>query len=158
YTWDTSRFDLRAHIERRTAASLISWALAHPTPLVVITGGEPMLQQDRMLPVVAALTAAGRRVEIETNGTISPSPELVDQVAAFNVSPKLAPFAAERDAERRINPAALAALVASGKSVFKFVVGSVGDLDEINELATRFGLAPVWVMPEGAASEVIVAR
>jgi len=158
YTWDTSRYNLRAHTEHRTAASLISWALAHPTPLVVITGGEPLLQQDRMLPVVAALTAAGRRVEIETNGTVSPSPELVDQVAAFNVSPKLAAFAAERDADRRINPAALAVLVASGKSVFKFVAGRIGDLDEIGDLVTRFGLAPVWVMPEGVASEVIMAR
>lgn len=158
YTWDRSRYDLREHTERRTAASLISWALDRPTPLVVVSGGEPLLQQDRMLPVVAALTAAGRRVEIETNGTVSPSPELVDQVAAFNVSPKLAAFAAERDADRRINPAALSTLVASGKSVFKFVVGSVGDLDEVGDLVARFGLAPVWVMPEGIASKVIVAR
>ncbi|WP_246274523.1 7-carboxy-7-deazaguanine synthase QueE [Phytohabitans houttuyneae] len=158
YTWDRSRFDLRQHTERRTAASLISWALAYPTPLVVISGGEPLLQQDRILPIVAAWTAAGRRVEIETNGTVSPSPELVDQVAAFNVSPKLAAFAADRDVDRRINPAALAALAASGKSVFKFVAGSIGDLDEIGDLVTRFGLAPVWVMPEGITSEVIVAR
>ena len=158
YTWDTSRFNLRDHTHRRSAGSVISWALARPTPLIVISGGEPLLQQDRLLPVVAALTTAGRRVEIETNGTVIPSPELVDQVAAFNVSPKLAAFAAESDAARRINPAALSTLVTSGKSVFKFVVGSGADLDEVGDLVARFGLAPVWVMPEGTASEVIVAR
>ena len=97
-------------------------------------------------------------MEIETNGTVTPSPDLVEQVAAFNVSPKLAAFAAGRDVERRINPDALAALVASGKAVFKFVVDSIADLTEIGELQARFGLAPVWVMPEGVASKVVTAR
>lgn len=158
FTWDTSRFDLREHTQRRTAESLIAWVLDQRTPLVVISGGEPLLQADRLLPVVAALTAAGRRVEIETNGTVEPDAGLVAQVAAFNVSPKLSTFAAGRDAERRINPAALAALAASGKAVFKFVAGGLADLDEINEVVTRFELSPVWVMPEGVESGVIVSR
>jgi 7-carboxy-7-deazaguanine synthase len=157
YTWDRSRFDLRAHTQRRSVASVVSWALGHTTPLLVISGGEPLLQQDRLLPVAAALTAVGRRVEIETNGTVIPAPDLVKQVAAFNVSPKLAAFAAARDVGRRINPAALAALVVSGKAVFKFVVASLVDLGEVDEMQARFGLAPVWVMPEGVASDVIVA-
>ncbi len=158
YTWDRARFDLREQTQRRSAASLISWALAHPTPLVVITGGEPLLQQARLLPVAAALAAAGRRVEIETNGTVAPSPALVEQVTSFNVSPKLAGFAASRDADRRLNPKALSSLAAGGKSVFKFVVGDLSDLDEVGELVRRFGLAPVWVMPEGVTSSVIVTR
>ena len=158
YTWDTSRFDLREHTEPRTAESVVSWALAHPIQLVVITGGEPLLQQDRLLPVVAALAAAGRRVEIETNGTVTPSPHLVERVAAFNVSPKLRGFAAPQDARRRLNAAALSSLAACGKAVFKFVVANLGDLDEVGELATRFALDPVWVMPEGVASAVVVAR
>jgi len=37
-------------------------------PLVVITGGEPMLQLDA--PLVAALKARGFRIAIETNGTL----------------------------------------------------------------------------------------
>ncbi|WP_239127188.1 7-carboxy-7-deazaguanine synthase QueE [Asanoa siamensis] len=158
FTWDRSRYDLREHTRRYSAASLVSWVLEHPTPLVVISGGEPLLQQDRIFPVVAALTAAGRRVEIETNGAVTPSPELVAQVAAFNVSPKLAAFASERDADRRINPAALSTLVTSGKAVFKFVASGVADLEEVSDLVTRFELAPVWVMPEGSTSEVIVSR
>jgi len=51
-------------------------------PLVVITGGEPMLQLDA--PLVAALKARGLRVAIETNGTI-PVVEGVDWIC---VSPK----------------------------------------------------------------------
>jgi 7-carboxy-7-deazaguanine synthase (Cx14CxxC type) len=51
-------------------------------PLVVITGGEPMLQLDAAL--IAALKARGFRIAIETNGTI-PVAEGVDWVC---VSPK----------------------------------------------------------------------
>jgi 7-carboxy-7-deazaguanine synthase (Cx14CxxC type) len=52
------------------------------TPLVVITGGEPMLQLDTAL--VTALKARGFRIAIETNGTL-PVIEGVDWIC---VSPK----------------------------------------------------------------------
>lgn len=156
YTWDTSRFDLRVHTTRRSPQDIAVWALAMPTSLVVITGGEPLLQQAVLLPLVTALTGAGRRVEVETNGTVTPTAELAAQVTTFNVSPKLAGFAAPGDADRRIDPEALQRFVASGKAVFKFVASSVADLDEIASLQQRFGLDPVWVMPEGTASGTVV--
>jgi 7-carboxy-7-deazaguanine synthase len=52
------------------------------TPLVVITGGEPMLQLDAA--AVAALKARGFRIAIETNGTIP----VIDGVDWICVSPK----------------------------------------------------------------------
>ena len=52
------------------------------SPLVVITGGEPMLQLDA--PLVAALKARGFRIAIETNGTIP----VIDSVDWICVSPK----------------------------------------------------------------------
>jgi organic radical activating enzyme len=153
YTWNWQRFDIMAETHRLTAPDILDWALGYPTELLVITGGEPLLQQDLLVPLVAALTAAGRRVEMETNGTIAPAAALVEAVTRFNVSPKLASFAAPGDAQRRINPGALRALVATGRAVFKFVVSSVTDLDEIAELQRRFDLRPVWVMPEGTTTE-----
>jgi 7-carboxy-7-deazaguanine synthase len=51
-------------------------------PLIVITGGEPMLQLDAAL--VAALKAQGFRVAIETNGTLP----VVDGLDWICVSPK----------------------------------------------------------------------
>ncbi|WP_329007625.1 7-carboxy-7-deazaguanine synthase QueE [Micromonospora rifamycinica] len=156
YTWDVSRFDLRAHTTQRTAEDVVRWVLAQPTRLLVITGGEPLLQQDRLLPVVEAVTEAGRRVEIETNGTVVPLTDLVASTASFNVSPKLPGFAGARDGRRRINPAALSALVASGRAVFKFVATCTAELDEIARLQERFGLDPVWVMPEGTNSKEVL--
>ncbi len=51
-------------------------------PMVVCTGGEPMLQMD--VPLVEALHAAGFQVAIETNGTLPVLPQ-IDWVC---VSPK----------------------------------------------------------------------
>jgi 7-carboxy-7-deazaguanine synthase (Cx14CxxC type) len=51
-------------------------------PLVVCTGGEPLLQLDA--PLIAALHAQGFEIAVETNGTL-PAPEGIDWIC---VSPK----------------------------------------------------------------------
>ncbi len=73
----------------------------------------------------------------------------------FSVSPKLANSGVPL--ERRIRPEALAAFAACGKAVFKFVACGTGDLDEARELAAQFGLAPVWIMPEGTTAGRVLA-
>ena len=158
YTWDTTRYDLREHTTPLASEQVIDWVLAHPTRLIVISGGEPLLQQERLLPLVRTLAGLGRRIEIETNGTLIPAGELLRLVSAFNVSPKLEAFAAPSDAARRLNPAALRTLAACGKAVFKFVVTGLDDLEEIGRLQGEYGLDPVWVMPEGTSSQTILTR
>ena len=59
-----------------------AWEAHGVRPLVVCTGGEPLLQLDA--PLVAALHAAGFEVAVETNGT-QPAPAGVDHLC---VSPK----------------------------------------------------------------------
>ncbi|MEE1931515.1 7-carboxy-7-deazaguanine synthase QueE [Streptomyces sp. TRM 70351] len=152
-SWDTSRFDLREWSTRRTVADLVAWAASSPVELVVITGGEPLLQQTRLVPLVQALLAAGKRVEFETNGTITPLPELLIGKVRFNVSPKIASFGV--DEAKSLVPAALKAFVESGRAAFKFVASSVADLDRIAELTDTHRLAPVWVMHEGTTAEAI---
>ena len=120
----------------------------------MITGGEPMAQQRGLIELAVALTDGGRRVEIETSGTITPVPVLASSVSAFNVSPKLASSGVPY--ERRIRPDALAALAATGKAVFKFVACGRADLDEVADLADRLGLAPVWIMPEGTTADRVL--
>jgi organic radical activating enzyme len=154
YTWDWERFDPRVVARWEPVAAVAEWALDQGTDLVVITGGEPLLQQGELTGLVSALVQAGRRVEFETNGTIAPAAGLLRPGVRFNVSPKLA--SSGMPAERRIVPAALEALAASGAAVFKFVVCSPADLVEVDELVDRFGLAPVWIMPEGTDSDVLL--
>jgi organic radical activating enzyme len=152
YTWDWERFDRRAESRRVPLDEVAGWLAGTPTPLLVVTGGEPLLQQQAVQRIAEA---ADRRVEVETNGTRMPRPAVVAAVSQFNVSPKLAN--AGMPLSRRIDPAVLAALAGTGKAVFKFVAASVGDLDEIDTVLPHLGDSPVWVMPEGTRPEVVLA-
>ena len=66
------------------AAAAAAWPPGNPLapPLVVCTGGEPLLQLDP--PLIEALHAAGFEIAVETNGTVAP-PAGIDWVC---VSPK----------------------------------------------------------------------
>lgn len=150
YTWDWSRFDPAVELRRTPVAEVAAQVDAMDVPLVVVTGGEPLLQQSGLSELL--LTWSGRyRVEVETAGTIAPSPELVGLVDQFNVSPKLANSG--NPAEHRWKPDVLAAFMATGKAVFKFVVAGPHELDEV----AAFGVEPVWVMPEGTTAEAVRA-
>jgi organic radical activating enzyme len=155
FTWNWDQFDPRKEATKRQVEDLVAWAASSPVELVVVTGGEPLLQQARLVPLVEGLLAAGKRVEIETNGTIAPASGLVVDGVRFNVSPKIASFGV--DEARSVVPAALEAFVTSGRAVFKFVASSVADLDRIAELADAHQLAPVWVMPEGTTADAVTA-
>ena len=154
-TWDWSRFSREQESRRAGVDEACAWAVSTGAGLVVITGGEPLAQQRAVTALACALAAAGLRVEIETSGTVIPAPELCAAVSMFSVSPKLANSGVPLD--RRIRPEALAAFAACGKAVFKFVSCGTGDLDEAGELAARFGLAPVWIMPEGTTADRVLA-
>ncbi|MBF8187819.1 7-carboxy-7-deazaguanine synthase QueE [Nonomuraea sp. K274] len=156
YTWDTARFDLRQQSERVLVTNLVSWALDHPVTLIVVTGGEPLLQQRHLAALAEPLLQAGRRMEIETNGTVAPDPALLMDGLRFNVSPKLANSGLP--ANLRIKAAVLETLSAAGQAVFKFVARDMADLDEIAELAERFAMKQVWVMPEGVTTERVLGH
>ena len=158
YTWDWDRYDPAVELTRRTIDEIASTVQAMHVPLVVITGGEPLLQQSHLPPLLDQLRAGGHRIEIETAGTLAPSEEVVTLVDRFNVSPKLAnsgnPF------DRRLKPSVLLAFVESGKASFKFVASSTADLDEIADLVESCGIPSelVWVMPEGTDPTTVVER
>lgn len=154
YAWRWREFDRDRETQRRTVGSVLAELVRLGAPLVVITGGEPLLQADHVLGLAIGLVSAGRRVEIETNGTLAPPDELVD-VVRFNVSPKLA--SSGMSSRRRFDAAALRTFASCGKAVFKFVVTNRADLDQVAELVATYGLAPVWIMPEGRTAERIVA-
>ena len=154
YTWDWRRFNQREESKQMPVDDVLDWVLRHDATLVVITGGEPLVQQRCLRPLVEALSMAGRQVEIETNGTIAPDPALTAHVHLFNVSPKLPGSGVEN--ARAIRTSALAALCATGKAVFKFVIAAPGDVEEVVGLQARLGLVPVWVMPQGTTADAVL--
>ncbi|WP_316527564.1 7-carboxy-7-deazaguanine synthase QueE [Kitasatospora brasiliensis] len=153
-TWDWGQYDPREVSTKQTVADLAQWAASSPVELMVITGGEPLIQQRQLAVLVPLLLSAAKRVEFETNGTLIPEPALLVDGVRFNVSPKLASFGA--DEARSIVPQTLEAFAAGGCAVFKFVASSAVDLDRIAAVADAHRLAPVWVIPEGTTIEAVV--
>lgn len=126
----------------------------YPTRRVVLTGGEPLLQQDDWLRLIEILRAKDPSwlFEVETNGTRMPDPALDTAINQFNVSPKLANSGMEEST--RIHPQTLTHFATSSKAWFKFVASQPADLEEIDALAERFKLRPerILLMPEGRTS------
>jgi len=158
YTWDWTgigdskvAYDPRTELRVLHGDEVLAQLLAFDVDTIVISGGEPLNQQRRLLRVVRGLVDRGRRVEVETNGTRIPDPELVDAGVQFNVSPKLAHSG--DPAGRRLMPQALRALAGLPNVAFKFVCRSESDLDEVAEVVALYGTRPVWIMPEGRTAQ-----
>jgi 7-carboxy-7-deazaguanine synthase len=158
WTWDATRFDLAAERHPMTVEDVLGRLRACRPGLVVVTGGEPLLQQEALVTLAGGIHAAGaaRQVQVETSGTIPPRPALSAAVTSFCVSPKLANSGQRH--HQRIRPAVLREFAATGKAVFKFVARGLADLEEIAEITAGCELAPVWVMPEGTDSVTVLAR
>ena len=155
YSWDWARYDPAEELRTVSAADVLAELDAMDVSLLVVTGGEPLLQQRHLPSLLAGAKQRGWRVEIETSGTIAPTlPEgLVDR---FNVSPKLSNSGVAP--HRRYRPEVLRRLQDTGVAVFKFVVCSTSDLEEIDAMVDECGLGPVWVMPEGTDAPTVLAR
>lgn len=162
YTWDWQGRNGppqdREALYHQTPEELADELLALDVGLVVITGGEPMLQQRSLVPLVDLLNDAGVAIEVETNGTLSVRPELVTSPAwiGWNVSPKLSGSGV--DPALAIVPEALGQYVGLGAR-FKFVVGSLAELDEVSRVVELLNVDPcrIWIMPEGRTPEAVLA-
>jgi 7-carboxy-7-deazaguanine synthase len=119
---------------------------------IVITGGEPLCQQDSLIDLIAGMRAQGMYnfITIETNGTITPKPELMVEGIFWSVSPKLStschfegtdiPKARqEAHKSKRINLDALATIIHEAESDYqlKFVYSGEDSLCEIYDIAAR---------------------
>jgi 7-carboxy-7-deazaguanine synthase len=161
YTWDWTgrngrRYDPRTELTQMNYEQAWEKLCSHGTDMLVVSGGEPLLQQAALVPLLELAANAGWRIEIETAGTIAPRAEVARSIDQFNISPKLGNSGNRK--EDRLVMEALEALVATGKAIFKFVACEIADLDEIEWLVTDFQLSPVYVMPEGVTAEAVTAR
>lgn len=117
-------------------------------PHVIFTGGEPFLQQKRIVTLIDALSSFARSIEFETNGTIAPTNEIIARTTLFVVSPKLANSGVTR---QKALKNAIHEFVNSGKAVFKLVADKAEDITEIQHFQKQFAIrnSDIWVMPCG---------
>src|SRR5262249_44289955 len=76
YTWDWKRYDPKIEAMRVSVEDVAQRVSRLGTSNVVLTGGEPLLQQPELAKLAAALKQEGKRIEVETSGTICPRTEL----------------------------------------------------------------------------------
>lgn len=169
YTWNwlgsafrhqsATKFEPLDHTIELEPREVAEWVQRWPCRRLVLTGGEPLLQTDACRQLLEELGRDGTKhaCEIETNGTLVPSPALDALVEQYNVSPKLAHSGVER--AHRLRDEALAFFAGTEKSVFKFVVRDASDVAEIEELARRYQLERdrIYLMPEGTDARALTS-
>lgn len=170
YTWnfigtkftdcDFPKVDRLAYQAKMTADEIFDKIVevAPTCKSIVLTGGEPLLQQASLLPLLRKLKENGYFIEVETSGTIVPESDFDGCVDQYNCSPKLEnsgnPLKLRRVSE------ALQKLSNLQKTWFKFVIVSDKDLDEVLELVSQFHIAHdrVFIMPEGVSEEKLRSK
>lgn len=160
YTWDWTGKNGKAYDPKDESHAVdIQWVLQKLILLdvdgkqkqkiknLVVSGGEPMLQQKNLSKLIGQLKEIGWWVEIETAGTIAPIAEMNPDL--FTVSLKLANSGNEF-AKCHI-ASAIEAFAQDERSAFKFVVSNLGDFFEIDALVNTYQLPQnkIYIMPEG---------
>lgn len=152
------KFDPAREMLKLDTSVVLNAVLNFASDGLVITGGEPLMQQGAVLALAQAVGAARPNwpIEIETNGAIAPAAELVRCIALFTVSPKLAHSG--NAAEAALKPDVLRRFVALPSAVFKFVVRNAGDVGIVAALANDLKITPdrIFVMPEGTTTERLI--
>lgn len=151
---------MNAECPPRTPEWIAQQLHTHGTDLLVLSGGEPLIhaRTTALRDLLGNLTAMS--VHVETNGTLTPPPWLVQRVEHFTVSPKLAHGG---DPEgRRIKAGALGAfaeLALDGGAVMKVVVQDESDCWQAKALHREHGwpAGTLWLMPEGITADAVLA-
>lgn len=131
--WCDSKYARHANSEQKMALQEIIDRVATYRPRhVVITGGEPLLQD--IYPLVMALHP-DYSIEVETNGTVYD--DRMHGLCQFTVSPKLPEI--REDILSKWNK----------RCSYKFVVQSKQDFDRAMHLCQTLNLQDIYVMPEG---------
>ena len=146
YSWDWHRYDRKTELAEEDFLATAARIRGFAPRRLVLTGGEPLLQQPALEALAHELSEFV--IEVETNGTVMPSDAFCVRVNQWNVSPKLAssgvPVAQRRKAD------VLEVFRMTERAWLKFVVQSPQDLEEIRELvaAVRWPSERVLLMPE----------
>ena len=148
-----------------TVDEVLARTLAFREADVVITGGEPLLFPS-IGEICKRLRAAGRRVTIETAGTI----DQVFECDLLSVSPKLSSSAPDASAHprwhathhaRRQQIDLVRRWTQQVDYQLKFVVSDLADAAEVLDYLEQLGSVDpdrVWMMPEGTSMDVLESR
>ncbi|MFN4257112.1 MAG: 7-carboxy-7-deazaguanine synthase QueE [Saprospiraceae bacterium] len=154
------KFDKKEWVAEIPLADVADAVAKFPCRNVILTGGEPMLQQPQLAGLMQILRERdpAYRFETETNGTLVPTAAFDAAIDQYNVSPKLENSGNVR--RLREKPTAYRFFAANPKANFKFVVAEPADLQEVLQLIEKYGIASerVFLMPEGTSPGRLAER
>jgi 7-carboxy-7-deazaguanine synthase len=122
---------------------------------VIITGGEPLMQQSNVAEFIKYIRANYNDncyVEIETNGTIEPNEEMQKLVNQWNCSPKLSNSGmpiSKTYIEKSIST------LNKLNTIFKFVISTKQDYKEVQTTYAKINRNKIWLMPSGSTKAEI---
>jgi len=140
--------DTENQVGSRMSINDLTYEIEKSPARVVLTGGEPMLAGDELIPLAQAIIKTGRTLDIETNGTISPPAGFAKYIDNYVISPKLSNSGLWL-ADRK-----LAEALPLGP--LKFVVAKVDELDEAKEIVEKMPGREIFIMPQGADPKEMV--
>lgn len=160
-TWDEDAYDVAAECPPTFVDAIVRQVGRWNTPLVIISGGEPLLHQHRPAfeRLLRGLLKLGMiNIHVETNGTIAPNDTSRFLISHFSVSPKLTAMGGADPEARRIKSSALlsfAELAGQSHACLKVVCSTEADVEEAAHFADEHGFRRehLWIMPEGDTHE-----
>ena len=157
YTWDWKNYDFSKEVKEMTIDEVKDTITELEIKHLVITGGEPLLQQDDLADLLSFLKP-DFYVEVETNCTILPNKMLTDLIDQWNVSPKT---------KNSGNPLELCEnnecyyfFANQENAFFKYVVEDETDIPEIKKFVTKYKIPEkrVQLMTQASTKEEINIR
>ena len=154
YTWDWKNYDFQKEVKEMTIDEVKDAILDLEIKHLVITGGEPLLQQDDLADLLSFLKP-DFYVEVETNCTILPNKMLTDLIDQWNVSPKT---------KNSGNPLELCEnnecyyfFANQENCFFKYVIENESDIPEIKKFVTKYNIPEnrVQLMTQASTKEEI---
>ena len=155
YTWNWKKFKKSEQVIEMSVPEIAVAIQKHRCKNIVLTGGEPLLQQKELVGLMALLKNKNYFFEIETNATLLPSKELDGLVDQYNCSPKLK-NSGNRMA-KSLCKKTLEFFAKNPKATFKFVMKRPEDLKEMEKFVATFKIPreKIYLMPEGKTSKTI---
>jgi organic radical activating enzyme len=152
YTWDWDNYDYSKEVHELPIEKVIEKIKEFEPKHIVITGGEPLIQQNDIASLLSKL-GDDYFVEVETDCTIIPNSAMLEHVNHWNVSPKTSNSGNSREA--REIPQCYDFFAKLENSVFKFVIENETDLVEIDELITKYSMPKnkILLMPQASTKD-----
>ena len=158
YAWDWTTYNPKEQLAEMPREDVEQEILRYNRKYLVVTGGEPMVQQSRLMPLLEHLDNMGFFIEVETNGTVVPDQRLLNLVDHWSVSPKLQ-NSGNPQSLREV-PECYRLFASIIPSHFKYVIQSEDDFKEVQALADKYDLVPekIVLMPEAQNREDLLDR